>query len=114
MSFNCATALICGNSFAWFSLMEYFPFAISFLLFCSDRLFSTAICRHWLSDKVSCAIIAEKAPRARQKHNIFFLFIFNMFLMIYNMIVFWCKGTAFLSIITIHKISQNVQNCRFF
>ncbi len=34
--------------------------------------------------------------------------------MIYNMIVFWCKGTAFLSIITIHKISQNVQNCRFF
>ena len=30
------------------------------------------------------------------------------------MIVFWCKGTAFLSIITIHKISQNVQNCRFF
>lgn len=30
------------------------------------------------------------------------------------MIVFWCKDTAFLSIITIHKISQNVQNCRFF
>ena len=30
------------------------------------------------------------------------------------MIDFWCKDTAFLSIITIHKISQNVQNCRFF
>ena len=30
------------------------------------------------------------------------------------MIDVWCKDTAFLSIITIHKISQNVQNCRFF
>ena len=38
--------------------------------------------RHWLSDRVSCAIIVENAPRAKQKHNIFFLFIFNMFLMI--------------------------------
>ncbi len=34
--------------------------------------------------------------------------------MIYNTIEFWCKGTAFLQIITIHKISQYVQNCRFF
>ena len=29
------------------------------------------------------------------------------------MIDVWCKDTAFLSIITIHKISQNVQNCQF-
>ena len=45
---------------------------------------------------------------------IFLMFIFNIFLLVYNTIEFWCKGTDFLQIITIHKISQYVQKCRFF